>query len=104
MKKILENIEAIRREKGFSQEYMATKLKIKQPAYSRYFQVQDDMKLSLLEQIADILGVSIVDIATYPVKYVPEDQMATPACEECKQKDEIIDNLNLLIKQLKQKK
>ena len=62
------------------------------------------MPFSRISQIADILGVSVVDIVTYPDKYVPEDQMATPACEECQKKDEIIENLNLLIKQLKQKK
>lgn len=103
MKKILENIEAIRKEKGFSQEFVAEKLGIKQPAYSRYFQVQDDMKISLLEQIADILEVSVVDIVTYPEKYVPADQEASPVCEECQKKQETIDNLNELLREYKRK-
>lgn len=101
---IIANIEAIRQEKGIKQSEMGKRLGTTQSGYSNFVNRNTDMPFSRISQIADILGVSVVDIVTYPDKYVPEDQMATPTCEECQKKDEIIENLNLLIKQLKQKK
>lgn len=103
MNKILENIEAIRREKGVKQEVMANKLGVTQQAYSGYFTETGDMKISRIQEIADILEVELVDIITWPVKYVPEGE-ASPECEKCKEKDEIIANLNMLIRELKKKK
>lgn len=103
MNKILENIETIRKEKGIKQEVMAEKLGIKQSVYSRFFQVQDDMKLSKLLQICDILEISLVDVVTYPQKYVPETEQVQP-CESCKEKDAIISNLNKYIAILEKKK
>lgn len=102
MNKILENLEAIRAEKGLKQEYVAQKLGISQQAYSRYFSEQDDMKVSRLQQICSALGVSLVDVVTWPEHYVPESE-TTPQCEECRKKDEIIENLNELLTVYKQK-
>lgn len=102
MNKILENLEAIRAEKGLKQEYVAQKLGISQQAYSRYFSEQDDMKVSRLQQICSAIGVSLVDVVTWPEHYVPELE-ATPQCEECRKKDEIIENLNELLTVYKQK-
>ncbi len=69
MNKILQNIETIRKKKGIKQSEMADKLGIAQPSYSRYFTESGDMKLSMLQRIADILEVSLVDIIIYPDKY-----------------------------------
>lgn len=69
MNKILENVEKIRKEKGISQIELAERLGIQQPAYSHCINVTDDMKLSMLQRIADILEVSLVDIIIYPDKY-----------------------------------
>ena len=69
MNKILQNIETIRKEKGIKQSEIADKLGIAQPSYSRYFTESGDMKLSMLQRIADILKVSLVDIIIYPDKY-----------------------------------
>ncbi len=69
MNKILENIELIRKEKGIKQSEVAERLGIAQPSYSRYFTESGDMKLSMLQRIADILEVSLVDIIIYPDKY-----------------------------------
>ena len=69
MNKILQNIETIRKEKGIKQSEIADKLGIAQPSYSRYFTESGDMKLSMLQHIADILEVSLVDIIIYPDKY-----------------------------------
>ena len=62
-------MENLRKERGLSQKELAEKLGILQSAYSRCINKTDDMKLSTLLRIADILGVSIVDIVTYPDKY-----------------------------------
>ena len=101
MKQILDNIEAIRKEKGLKQMVMAEKLGIKQSSYSYYFTDAEDMKLSLLSKIADILGVSIVDIITYPAKYVPENEEAH--CAACADKDRTINILRPYIEVLEKK-
>ena len=46
MKKILENIEAIRKEKNINQDVLAEKLGMSQSAYSRYLTTKDDLWLS----------------------------------------------------------
>lgn len=106
MNKILSNIEAIRREKGVKQEVIAERLGVSQQSYSGYFTETGDMKISRIQEIADILGVDLVDIVTYPVKYVPAEDVVE--CEKCREKDEIIKNLNELLKEyrvkLKQRK
>jgi DNA-binding Xre family transcriptional regulator len=71
MKYILKNIEAIRKEKGIKQTVIAEQLGIKQNSYSSYITRNEDIKFSLLSRIADKLEVSVVDIITYPEKYVP---------------------------------
>lgn len=100
MKEILKNIEHIRKEKGFKQAVLAEMLGVKQNTYSQYITRNDDIKLSLLSQISDKLGISVIDIITYPDKYVPE----TDRCTQCKTKDEIIKNLNEYISILKARK
>lgn len=69
MNKILENVEKLRKERNFSQAELADRLGIMQSAYSRMITNTDDIKLSTLLRIADILEVSLVDIVTYPEKY-----------------------------------
>lgn len=103
MKKILENIEAIRKDKGMNQDVIAKRLGISQSAYSRYFTDRDDLWLSHLLQICDILETPLNDVVTYPEKYVPANQVKHH-CEDCCRKDEIIDNLNEYINILKAQK
>lgn len=99
MNKILENIEAIRKELGIKQEFMAERLGVSQQTYSGYFTVSGDMKISRIQEIADIMGVSLVDIVTYPKKYLPVD--GDVICRDCQRKDEVIENLNILLRKLK---
>lgn len=101
MNSILENIEAIRKEKGLKQMVIAERLGIKQSSYSRYFTDADDMRLSMLLRIFDILGVSLVDIITYPTKYVPENEESH--CEACAEKDRTINILKNYIEILESK-
>lgn len=103
MIEICKNIEEIRQKNGISQKEMGEKLGLSQQSYSQYMCKNSDLAISMIEKIAKIYNMSIVDLLTYPVKYVPEGS-SKPVCEECKQKDEIIANLNDYIKTLKQKK
>lgn len=102
MKRILENIEAIRKEKGINQDILAQRLGIAQSAYSRYLTEKNDLWLSQILQICDILDTPLNDIVTYPEKYVPADQVIHH-CDACREKDEIIKNLNDYIQLLKNK-
>lgn len=96
MNTIAENIEAIRKKLGVNQEVLAEKLGVTQGTYSGYFTQNKDIRYGLILKIANILEVPITDIVTWPEKYVPENG----SCEHCKEKDEIIKNLNNYIKLL----
>ena len=100
MKEIFKNIEEIRREKGIKQLVIAELMGVTQAAYSNYVNRNEDIPLSRLTQLANIFKISVIDILTYPVKYVPE----TECCNECRKKEETIDNLNEYIKLIKNKK
>lgn len=100
MEKILENIEAIRKQKGIKQEVIAEALGIKQPAYSNYITRESDITWSRLLQICNILEMDVVDVIKYPLQYVPKVEQ----CQSCKEKDKIIQNLNEYIEVLKKKK
>lgn len=97
MENILKNIEAIRREKHIKQSVVAEGLGIKQPGYSNFINRENDVPYSRISHISNILGVSVVDIITYPEKWAPEAK----TCEKCKEKDELIKNLNDYIHLLK---
>lgn len=97
MENIIKNIEAIRREKHIKQSVVAEGLGIKQPAYSNYINRESDISYSRILHISNILGVSVVDIITYPEKWAPESS----TCKRCKEKDELIKNLNDYILLLK---
>ena len=99
MKDIRENIEVIRKQKGINQEVLAEMLGIKQATYSGYFTRNQSLTYDKVLQIADKLGLSIIDLITYPVLYVPEEDR----CSSCKEKEKTIENLNQLIDVLKSK-
>lgn len=103
MKKIIENIEAIRKSKGIKQAIVAESLGITQGAYSQYVWRNEDLKYNKIVEIANILNVPVVDIITYPEKYVPISEVHKE-CAECRKKDIIIENLNNYIELLKTQK
>lgn len=82
--KLLENIVKIRRDRGLSQEYLAENLGFSQPGYSVIERGMRQMDYSLLCRIADIFEMSVIDIITYPEKYVRADerQAVTAAADE----------------------
>ncbi|NDV96026.1 XRE family transcriptional regulator [Dysgonomonas sp. 521] len=73
MGNILENIEAIRKEKGLTQVAIGSILGVSQSGYSNYITRNRDIYYDKLSQIADALNVRVIDIITYPKKYIDPD-------------------------------
>ncbi len=101
MENILDNIEAIRKEKHIRQEEMAARLGIKQSSYSSYIARGSDITYSRLLQISEILGISIIDLISWPEKYVIESSLHQNC--DCDAKDVTIMNLNKYIELLEKK-
>lgn len=101
MENILKNIESIRKEKRIKQEVIAAELGIKQSSYSSFITRESDITFSRLSRIGDILGVSTIDIITYPEHYIPESEVKR--CTDCIEKDKTIMHLNKYIEILEQK-
>ena len=102
MKSILKNIETIRKENHIKQEVIASELGIKQSSYSSFINRDSDITIGRLSRISNILGVSVVDIITFPEKYVPESSVHQ--CAECAEKDKTIQHLNKYIEVLENRK
>lgn len=94
---IKRNLKAILEEKGIMQKQVAQGLGISDQAVSNWFNNSKDVKVSRITQMCEVFHISIVDVFTYPEKYIPENQ-ANPSCEECRRKDEIIENLTELLR------
>ena len=62
MNNIVSNIKRIREQKGYSQEYMATKLGMQQATYSRLESQESKLTINRLQDIAIILETDIVDL------------------------------------------
>lgn len=77
MNNILENIDIIRRNKGYSQEYVASQIGMKQAGFSLIMSGERELKYNTLLQIANVLQVSVVDLITYPDIYVQEGKGAS---------------------------
>ena len=101
MEDILKNLEAIRKEKRITQDALASKLGIKQSSYSSFITRESDITYSRLLQVSEALGVSIIDIITWPEKYILES--SEKQCKECEAKDTTITNLNKYIELLEKK-
>ena len=99
---VKKNLRRILEERGILQKQVAVALGVSDQAISNWFNGTEDVKLSKITQICEAAGISIIDVLTYPEKYVPESQ-AKPDCEECKKKDEIIENLTELLTIYKKK-
>ncbi len=62
MENILEKIKDIRKQKGYSHEYMAHKLEMSQPAYSKIEKNETVLSVDRLFKIAEILETPVNDI------------------------------------------
>ena len=65
----LRNIEHIRNSKGYTQEYLASRLGMKQAGYALIMKGERGLQFEMLEQIAIIFEMDITDIIKYPDKY-----------------------------------
>jgi transcriptional regulator with XRE-family HTH domain len=75
MNEILENIKKIRLGKPYSQEYIANQLKIDQVAYGLIENGKRKLKYETLEQIAIVFEMNVIDIITYPKRFVDMDSL-----------------------------
>ena len=62
MENVLDKIKDIRKQKGFSHEYMAHKLDMSQPAYSKIEKNETVLSVDRLFKIAEILETPVNDI------------------------------------------
>ena len=62
MNDILRNIDAIRRNKGYSQEYLASQIGLKQAGLSLIMSGERELKYNTLLQIANALQESVINI------------------------------------------
>jgi transcriptional regulator with XRE-family HTH domain len=99
MEDISLNIKQICKENGYKQDFIADKMGITQGTLSGKLLNGNDIKYSLLLEISNITGISVIDIITYPVKYAPK----TDDCVNCHEKEETIRNLNNYIRILDKK-
>ena len=70
MENILLNIKKMREKFGFSQEYVAESIGLKQASYALIEAGKRELKYRQLQQIAITFGVNVIDIITYPEKFV----------------------------------
>jgi transcriptional regulator with XRE-family HTH domain len=76
MKKILENIRTLRESKGYSQDYMAVLMGITQSAYARFERGATKTDLQTISSIAQVLKMNLIDVITYPEKYVNSNEIS----------------------------
>ena len=63
-------IKQIRENAGLSQEKMAEKMNITQSSYARFVLSKSKSDLNRIESFANALGMSVIDVITYPEKYI----------------------------------
>jgi transcriptional regulator with XRE-family HTH domain len=61
-KKSVNRIKVLRESKGFSQDYIASKLEITQQAYSKIENSPDSASLKRLRDLSEVLGVTLTSI------------------------------------------
>jgi len=75
-KSILCNIAQIRKNKGYSQEYLAAQIGLKQAGYALIEKGERGLSYDLLLQIAIALEMDVIDLITYPKRYKDISQVA----------------------------
>lgn len=92
-----ENIKEIIRKCGKTQAVVASCLGINQGSLSERISKNEKIKFKTISDIADVLGIPVIDIITYPDRYVKE----TPTCDKCEELRLEIRHLNEYIELLK---
>jgi len=73
---IIENIKSMRLEKGIIQEVLAEALGFDVANYSRIENGKQELKVSQLEIIANVLKVDVIDLFTYPKIFVDKESIS----------------------------
>jgi len=73
---VIDNIIKIRKEKGISQEYMAFAINCDASNWNKIENGKQQLKVSHLAKIAEILKVDITYLFTYPKTYVDASTIA----------------------------
>lgn len=73
--KIIENLRKIRNEKNLTQAAVGNYASISESQMSRIMSGGNNLSIDQLEEIASGLKMSVVDIITYPEKYVPKSSL-----------------------------
>lgn len=71
---IRNNIEVLRKAAKLSQDDMADMLHTNQSNYSKIERGVSSLSLNMLIRIADIFNMSLIDVITYPEKYVSQNE------------------------------
>jgi len=71
MNDILENIRNLRTEQGYSQSWMGKQLGLTQNGYSLIESGKIRLPYKVLNQIAIIFGMDVINLITYPEKWAP---------------------------------
>lgn len=72
---VIDNIFEIMRQRGIKQRDLADAMSIDESQISVMKKGNRDLKISEVENIATCLNVSITDLFTWPVHYVPEQEI-----------------------------
>ncbi len=73
MNDVLDNIRNLRTEQGYSQDWMGKRLGLTQNGYSLIEAGKRGLSYKLLNQIAIIFGLDVINLITYPEKWGPVD-------------------------------
>jgi transcriptional regulator with XRE-family HTH domain len=68
--RIGKKIKQLRELKNFSQEYMASNLKMSVPGYGRIERNEVDVSIERANQIANVLGISLTELISFDEKYI----------------------------------
>lgn len=68
--RIGKKIKQLRELKNYSQEYMATQLKMSVPGYGRIERNEVDVSMERANQIATVLGISLTELISFDEKYI----------------------------------
>lgn len=78
---VVENIKEIRLNKGIKQQIIADALCVDVAVISNIEKGKRELKVSELEKISKVLGVTVVDLFTYPKKYVESNECVNDPVE-----------------------
>jgi transcriptional regulator with XRE-family HTH domain len=95
MNNVGRNIRRLRQKKGWTLVQIAEKVQVSVPAFSKIETGPTDINMSRLKQLADIFGVSILDILYDEGENPQEDllQEADQLKAKIREKDETVSNL-----------